>query len=184
MNIMYKVKQSDLIGDIKDFPIEVVQKMLEEQVAQGNAPDVVIFQHDSNANVEYNGFSWDKTEAGSIFWDKVINEHDFNLFFKKYPVDPILNYLLPGRVVRTNFNLYGLVLNSENSPNKLRIITEDQEGIVIEDVEYIYESLATTTKDLFNPDYLKLIYQKGKIVISKKDLAKKYNIEVDNLVII
>lgn len=181
---MYKVKQSDLIGDIKDFPIEVVQKMIEEQVAQCNAPDVTVFQNDSNANVEYDGFSWDETKDGSIFWDKVINEHDFDLFFKKYPLNPILNYLLPGRIVRTNFNLYGLVLNSEVSPKNIRIITEDQECIVIEDVECIYESLATTTKDLFNPDYLKLIYQKGKIVISKKDLAKKYNIEVDNLIII
>jgi len=33
---MYKVKQSDLIGDIKGFPIEVVQKMIERQVEQGN----------------------------------------------------------------------------------------------------------------------------------------------------
>lgn len=184
MNIMYKVKQSDLIREIKNFPIEVVQKMIEEQLSQGNAPDVTVFQNNSNANVEYDGFSWDETEDGSVFWDKVINEHDFDLFFKKYPKDPMFNYLLPGRVVRTNFNLYGLVLNSEANPKNLRIITENQEGIVIEDIECIYESLATTTKDLFNPDYLKLIYQKGKIVISKKDLAKKYNIEVDNLIII
>lgn len=184
MNTIYKVKQSDLIGDIKNFPIEVVQKMLEEQLAQGNAPDVTVFQNDSNANVEYDGFSWRETEDRSIFWDKVINDHDFDLFFRKYPKDPIFKYLLPGRIVRTNFNLYGLVLSSEVSPKNIRIITEDQEGIVIKDVECIYESLATTTKDLFNPDYLKLIYQKGKIIISKKDLAKKYNIEVDNLIII
>lgn len=184
MNITYKVKQSDLIGEIKDFPIEVVQKMVEEQIAQGNAPDVTVFQNDSNATVEYDGFSWDDTEDGSIFWGKIINGHEFDLFFKKYPLNPIFNYLLPGRVVRTNFNLYGLVLNSEASHKNLRIITENQEGIVIEDIECIYESLATTIKDLFNPDYLKLIYQKGKIVISKKDLAKKYNIEVDNLIII
>ena len=184
MNIMYKVKQSDLIGEIKDFPIEVVQKMVEEQIAQGNAPDVTVFQNDSNAIVEYDGFSWEETEDGIEFWEKVVNERDFDLFFKKYPKNSMFSYLLPGRVISTKYGLYGLVLNSDNNSKKLRIITENQEGIVIEDIECIYESLATTTKDLFNPDYLKLIYQKGKIVISKKDLAKKYNIEVDNLIII
>ena len=42
--VMYKVKQSDLIGDIKGFPIEVVQKMVERQVEQGNKADVTVFQ--------------------------------------------------------------------------------------------------------------------------------------------
>lgn len=41
--IWYKVKQSDLIGNIKEFPIEVVQKMVDEQIRQGNRPDVSIF---------------------------------------------------------------------------------------------------------------------------------------------
>ena len=31
-----KVEQSDLIGEIKDFPIEIVQAMVDEQVRQGN----------------------------------------------------------------------------------------------------------------------------------------------------
>ena len=32
MKTIFKVEQSDLVGDIKDFPIEVVEKMIEEQV--------------------------------------------------------------------------------------------------------------------------------------------------------
>lgn len=39
----YKVKESDLKGDIKDFPIEVVQAMVNEQVRQGNKADVAKF---------------------------------------------------------------------------------------------------------------------------------------------
>ena len=34
------VEQSDLICAIKDFPIEVVQEMVNEQVRQGNMADV------------------------------------------------------------------------------------------------------------------------------------------------
>ena len=40
----YIVKQEDLKGDIKDFPIEIVQKMVDEQVKQGNEADVTVFQ--------------------------------------------------------------------------------------------------------------------------------------------
>lgn len=41
----YTVEHSDLVGDIKDFPIEVVQKMVEMQQKQGNKPDVTVFQN-------------------------------------------------------------------------------------------------------------------------------------------
>lgn len=47
---MKKVKQSDLIGDIAGLPIEVVQKMCEEQVNQGNKFDVSVFQKMRNRN--------------------------------------------------------------------------------------------------------------------------------------
>jgi len=30
-------------------------------------------------------FEWIKTEAGPAFWNDVINDKDFNLFFEEYP---------------------------------------------------------------------------------------------------
>ena len=77
---MYKVKQSDLIGDIKDFPIEVVQKMLERQVEQGHTEDIKAFQI-----IAIGGFDWSTSEEGHIFWNEVIRQKNFDLFFKKYP---------------------------------------------------------------------------------------------------
>ncbi len=41
----YIVKQEDLIGDIKNFPIEIVQKMADYQIKQGNKVKVEIFQN-------------------------------------------------------------------------------------------------------------------------------------------
>ena len=71
-------------GQIKDFPKEVVEKMLEYQVAQGNPKDVSVFEKDETSDVKQGGFSWDK--AGEIsFWNKVIMKKDFDLFFEKYP---------------------------------------------------------------------------------------------------
>ena len=80
---MYKVKQRDLIGEVKDFPIEVVQKMLERQVEQGYTEDIKAFQ-DYSCSTFY-GFDWSTSEEGHSFWDEVIFKKNFDLFFKKYP---------------------------------------------------------------------------------------------------
>lgn len=85
MKTIFKVEQSDLVGDIKDFPIEVVEKMIEEQVKQGNCPNVEIFQNDSSACAGDGGFSWAETEDGTEFWIEVLDGGNFDLFFKKYP---------------------------------------------------------------------------------------------------
>lgn len=80
---MYKVKKSDLKGQIKDFPIEVVQKMVEKQVHQGHKADVKVFQ--VNAISGWDGFVWARTIEGNSFWRNVIYQADFPLFFEKYP---------------------------------------------------------------------------------------------------
>ena len=79
------VEQSDLIGAIKDFPIEVVQKMVNEQVRQGRKADVAVFQDRATAILECGGFTWDRTVMGERFWCDVISKRDFSLFFQKYP---------------------------------------------------------------------------------------------------
>ena len=80
---MYKVKKSDLKGQIKDFPIEVVQKMVEKQVHQGHKADVGVFQVKTDDS--WNGFLWTRTIEGDSFWRNVIYQADFPLFFEKYP---------------------------------------------------------------------------------------------------
>lgn len=77
---MYKVTEKDLIGDLKDFPIEVVQKMLEEQVRQGYKANLTMFQEGRD-----DGFSWLDSPEGVDFWGRIIYEKNFDLFFKKYP---------------------------------------------------------------------------------------------------
>lgn len=81
---MYKIKQSDLIGDIKGFPIEVVQKMVERQVEQGNKSDVTVFQRRSDAAQWCGGFDFSKTAEGHSFWGNIM-ENNFNVFFERYP---------------------------------------------------------------------------------------------------
>ena len=85
MNTTYKVKQSDLKGAIANYPIEVVEKMIEHQVAQGNKPDVEAFYKYSSNDAEEGGFNWKDTIEGVLFWEKVIGDRNFNVFFERYP---------------------------------------------------------------------------------------------------
>ena len=79
------VEQSDLIGAIKDFPIEVVQEMVNEQVRQGRKADVSVFQDRATAIGKCGGFIWERTVMGESFWNDVISNRKFDLFFQKYP---------------------------------------------------------------------------------------------------
>lgn len=81
----YIVTTNDLVGDIKGYPIEVVQKMVDCQIKQGNKPDVVTFQMNCFMSKFYGGFDWDETDEGADFWCNVIAHNNFDVFFKKYP---------------------------------------------------------------------------------------------------
>lgn len=85
MNTTYKVEQSDLIGAISDFPIEVVEKMIERQVQQGNKPDVKAFHRYASNDAEEGGFTWMYTIEGVQFWEEVIAFNNFDMFFEMYP---------------------------------------------------------------------------------------------------
>lgn len=93
MKVIIKVEKSDLIGNIKDFPIEVVKKMVEEQMAQGNKPDVRVFQECASATQDDGGFDWDNTDDYEM-WCRIVDENDFNSFFEKYPEKEGLDHLV------------------------------------------------------------------------------------------
>lgn len=83
-NNTYKVKPEDLIGEIEGFPIEVVQRMVDCQVEQGNKADVTVFQKSNMASKRDKGFDWDKTKE-SASWIGIIIWKEFDIFFKYNP---------------------------------------------------------------------------------------------------
>lgn len=84
---MYIVQYSDLVGNISEFPIEVVQKMVErstEQELWSDGVGMTTFQsHITSAG--RGGFRWDATIEGHTFWSRVIEHKRFDLFFDLYP---------------------------------------------------------------------------------------------------
>lgn len=75
----------DLIGDLKNFPIEVVEKMLQKQKNQVNQMDISVFQECKYSDIQSGGFRWEDTIEGHDFWSDVIRFEKFDRFFERYP---------------------------------------------------------------------------------------------------
>lgn len=123
-NKVYKVTEKDLKGDINDFPIEIVQRMVDCQVKQGNYPDVIVFQNRNKTDLEHRGFAWSKTEEGLGFWDAVICEKNFNLFFQKYPKS---NQVTIQKDMETN----KLIINGITLPKDTEVKVSVEDGATI-----------------------------------------------------
>ena len=76
----FGIVKADLTEHLKDFPMGVVVRMMEEAKRQGNTDDIkVMCRYPSGV------FVYSDTEAGHIFWSKIINNHIFDEFFERYP---------------------------------------------------------------------------------------------------
>ena len=66
-------------GAIENFPVHVIEAMLDEQVKQGNKRDAEVFQRDAMATTSRGGFIWSDSEQGRPFWEAVIKYRRFGL---------------------------------------------------------------------------------------------------------
>ena len=83
--LVFEVTKRHLVGEIAYFPMEVVERMVYEQINQKQKPNPTVFAIKKNAGPDDGGFSWALTEDGYAFWEKVVKYKDFDLFFSKYP---------------------------------------------------------------------------------------------------
>jgi len=75
------------LGDIAEFPKEIILAMLEWQTMQEYKFDISIFENDrlSGAYNSLPGFQWSETLEGFEFWNDVIFYKEFEVFFDLYP---------------------------------------------------------------------------------------------------
>lgn len=183
MKTIYKVEQSDLIGAIKDFPIEVVQKMVEEQIKQGYSADVSVFQKGATFGMEDGGFEWIETEDGYDFWDDVIGMGNYDLFFKKYPKKPNLVYIVGdsevGIDIIKTLEKYGGI-NEHNlrgdSDGCVYYIEPNNNFIEVCDFEKeikLWEVLMATYQPIDAEEFI--------VEITMEDVAKKFGVDVNKL---
>ena len=69
----------------KDLPVEIQEKMLDEQVRQGNKRDAEVFEINIWANHRLGGFTWNESVEGYDFWEEIIQHRNLAVFYKKYP---------------------------------------------------------------------------------------------------
>lgn len=72
-------------GQLEGFPVEVVELMLQRQFEQTGKRDVSVFEKYKKADKHQHGFDWTITPEKVCFWDDVISDKKFHVFFKKYP---------------------------------------------------------------------------------------------------
>lgn len=69
----------------KDLPIEIQQRMLDEQVRQGNPRNAKVFEKAITACSSEGGFTWEQSEERFDFWYKIIANGNLAVFYEKYP---------------------------------------------------------------------------------------------------
>ena len=183
MKVIFKVEQSDLVGDIKDFPIEVVEKMIEEQVKQGNYPNVEVFQNNITADRNNDGFSWDDAEDEYDFWEAVIDNDNFDLFFEKYPKKANLVYIVGdseiGMDIIKTLEKYGGINHHDFKGDRddvVYYIEPNNKFIEICDFQLnkpLYEVLLAT--------YTPIEAEKSVLEVSMEEIAEKFGVDITNL---
>lgn len=73
-----------------DLPVEIQERMLDEQERQGNPRNTEVFERDITAPAREGGFFWARSVDGYDFWEKIIVSGNFAEFYAKYPKHPRL----------------------------------------------------------------------------------------------
>jgi NTP pyrophosphatase (non-canonical NTP hydrolase) len=69
----------------KDLPLEIQERMLEEQEAQGNKKGASAFMIDVTANIFEGGFDWDRSKESKDFWYEILHDNNIEHFYILYP---------------------------------------------------------------------------------------------------
>ena len=185
MKTFFKVEQGDLVGEIKEFPIEMVEKMLFEQVRQGNRPNVEVFQKNLSADVENGGFNWDKAEDEYDFWLGIIDGGNFDLFFEKYPKKNKTNLVyivgdieIGMDIIKTlekygGINEHNFVGNSENCVYYIEPNNNFIEVCDFDDNPLLWEVLMATYQPIDAEEFV--------VEVTMDEIAEKFGVNVSNL---
>lgn len=172
-----KVNTKDLIGDLENFPIEVVEKMLEYQYKQLGKIDIAIFQYNRNDAKE--GFCWDDTIEGLDFWCDIIYRKNFNRFFERYPKwskkvyisgeDKLYENVIKSLERRGGINVKGLLGNSNYAVYYIDPKTNQIERCTQDD-EKLYNVITSTFEKIEPEEFV--------IEMTLPEIAEKLGIDV------
>jgi hypothetical protein len=79
--------------EFKELPVEIQEKMLDEQERQGNPRNAEVFEKNIVASPSEGGFLWGLSEERYDFWAEIIRRGNFAVFYEKYPKQPALKVI-------------------------------------------------------------------------------------------
>lgn len=191
-----KITKNQLVGDIENFPIEVVTKMVEYQVEQGCAANVSVFVVKKTTSSMEGGFTWDNTEEGFDFWYNVIVRRDFYEFFQKFPKkeeESKFVYIVGDRYIDVIAEL-----EKRGGSNDHEYLGDNEQWLYYIDpttniIEYcdtdevydnkLYEMLMTfyTPIEIEIVDEMEIVEKDKTVEVSMEEIAKMMGVEVSNL---
>ena len=185
MKTIFKVEKADLVGAIEEYPIEVVEKMLEEQVKQGNRPNVEVFQERYCADADHGGFDWGKSDDGTIFWIDVLENDGYDLFFKKYPKKANLVYIAGNNeegtdIIKTLEKYGGINRNDyrgKSSDDSVLYYIEPNNNTI----EMCCADKDKTLYDVIVATYTRIDAEEDVFEVSMEEVAKMFGVDVSIL---
>jgi hypothetical protein len=185
MEKIYKVVNEDLVGELRGFPLAIVQKMVERQVMQGNSANIKVFQTNTTTKRLDGGFQWEDSPEGFDFWNNVIAGMEFNVFFVRYPESNRVYIVADSKngenVIKTLEKYGGININnySGNDFGAIYYIEPRTNIIQICDTssghkdKLLYEVLIATYTHIFPMEFI--------LEITKKEIAEMLGVDVKNL---
>ena len=173
-----KITQKDLIGDLENFPIEVVEKMLQKQYKQYGEKDISVFQNNRHSE---KGFRWKDTIEGYDFWMHVITCKKFDVFFERYPKLSKNVYICGDR---NNGKKVIKELKSRGGINKYDYNGNTDSLYFIDPVTNYIEMATKVDKSLQNilkTHYTEITYSKKMVELTMEEIAEKFGVDAELL---
>lgn len=122
------------------FPREIVQKMVERQVDQGNKPDYIVFEKSKTATKYNRGFDWNHSKEGYSFWSDIVFNHNVDVFYEKYPKTETETEVTLTNVYNVERDIYGILTSDSkivkfdiNNNKLIKHVDPIVKGVWIED---------------------------------------------------
>ena len=122
------------IYDEKEIPQEIVDRILEYQLAQTGKKDINVFVPTMGADKSKGGFDYSETIEGFDFWYDIIVRGEFDKFYEKYPKTQTTKFKVGDKVKIPTTNAFGIDLELSIQIEKAR--NEGQDYLYVRRIDF------------------------------------------------
>lgn len=139
--------------DKKEIPQEIVDKMLENQLAQAGKKDINVFVENINMGKSGGGFNYNETNEGHPFWFDIVVAGDFDKFYEKYPKTKTSKFKVGDKVKIPTTNGFGIDLALSIQIEKAK--NDGQDYLLIRRIDFEGDYVLTAQNNFLNGELFK-----------------------------